>query len=1328
MKKHLLSLAEKIAIGLLSIAAFPLSASATDEITATETSTVSLPAAVSLTDGSFTAWNNAKTYASAWTSSKFSELTLKCSGNNMENASDTIALYSTSSSKDYTLAVSGDYKIKALTIGLKNRYSDESGAVAKVNGESKTLTYEEQTYTFSNLSTTSVTINLAKGTVHSGQSGNWALITKCQVTLEKTTLGKAFDLTVSNGSGVSTSGYASTWKSTTTDPQIVLHAPANNMQAVGDSLGLWSGSSKSSVYTVSAGSKYSIAGYLLTFRNKVAGTTDITITTNGTTYTATDTAQTIFVDGQTAPYMGFTEAGSNNGLVFTKFTIFLTPRIAGSGTDLFVTDYSSAHPYRIPAIAKTKKGTIVAASDYRPCGSDIGFGHVNIVCKTSSDNGSTWSDEIAVLTGNGTSGSDSCGFGDAAIVADSESDTILIMCAAGNTSYPSSTVDKHILVARTYSTDEGKTWAKPEFVTDKIYSIFDNSTNGKIKALFFGSGRICQSKTVKVGTHYRLYAALCARDNGNRVIYSDDFGKTWNALGGIDALPAPSGDEPKCEELPDGTVILSSRMGGGRYFNLFTYTNVEKGEGTWGTVAASNSSNKGAYTGGNSCNGEILILPALRKSDSKEVYVALQSVPTGSSRSNVSIYYKELSELADLEDPATFAANWDGKLEVSTIGSAYSTMIMQGNDSIAFLYEEDTYGYDYTIVYKQLSLEGITGGAYSYKADVNRQTFVTKILTERVNAIKALTGGTALGMLSTADAETVHSAMESVVAVYTATPTAQGYADAVAKISEGVAGHLNTPQEGVQYTFLNKAREGYYLTTNGSTYNGQTTQTTDGTQYFHFVKADEDKWYLYNDAAKTFVANSPATSSAFSQTTTYNNIGVYTLTSDTDGWSQLSCTSPTHSTHKGIHLDASHNVVAWNPATDGSTWKIVPVDADAETTCTKALQSVIDEAKSVACTKLGEYGDNSGSIAAAENKLTATSQTEIEAAIPTLITAIGNFTLNMPKVGSFLRIKAASEWTSTQPYLLCDTTLASGKSIEVAKFGASTSKDPKSIFYYAVKDSKNTLLAYNTGYYATTVTNGTAFLTFNGVSGTPTSISFKEAGNGVKGHYNVVFNDNRIVYTGSTDGSNYTWANAAGSSATGNGYNYELEEVDTLPVTIGTAGYATLFTPVRLAIPENVKAYTGTKQNNYLQLSLLTGYIPANTPVVLEASADTYYFPIDAEETAAESDDDAASGLSGTLGTITAPTGALTLQLPEGSEIGFYTFSGSEILGFKAYLSADQATGASGLTFNYNTTAISNAQLTPANTEQSIYDLQGRRLSKAGKGIYIIDGKKVIRL
>ena len=40
---------------------------------------------------------------------------------------------------------------------------------------------------------------------------------------------------------------------------------------------------------------------------------------------------------------------------------------------------------------------------------------------------------------------------------------------------------------------------------------------------------------------------------GNRVLYSDNLGKTWNVLGNYSnaAQTAPKGDEAKIEELPN---------------------------------------------------------------------------------------------------------------------------------------------------------------------------------------------------------------------------------------------------------------------------------------------------------------------------------------------------------------------------------------------------------------------------------------------------------------------------------------------------------------------------------------------------------------------------------------------------------------------------------------------------------------------------------------------------------------------------------------------------------------------------------------------------------
>ena len=148
----------------------------------------------------------------------------------------------------------------------------------------------------------------------------------------------------------------------------------------------------------------------------------------------------------------------------------------------------------------------------------------------------------------------------------------MVVCVTGNTVYGHGTTKRSNpnRVAVLHSRDGGHTWSQPVDITEQVYSLFDKSNLGPVDAMFFGSGRICQSQLVKVGRYYRLYAALCARPGGNRVVYSDDLGRTWHALGDIHTSPAPTGDEPKVEELPDGSVVLSSRISGGRLFNIST--------------------------------------------------------------------------------------------------------------------------------------------------------------------------------------------------------------------------------------------------------------------------------------------------------------------------------------------------------------------------------------------------------------------------------------------------------------------------------------------------------------------------------------------------------------------------------------------------------------------------------------------------------------------------------------------------------------------------------------------------------------------------------------
>ena len=227
-----------------------------------------------------------------------------------------------------------------------------------------------------------------------------------------------------------------------------------------------------------------------------------------------------------------------------------------------------------------------------------------------------------------------------------------------------------------------------------------------------------QSRIIKLGSHYRIYAALTARPNGNRVIYSDDFGLTWNVLGTLSQLPSPHGDEAKCEELPDGSVVLSSRAYGGRYFNIYRYSDVASASGSWGDAAPSGRRVKGCASIDNACNGGLLIVPAIRNSDGKDVYVALQSVPFGPGRTNVGIYAKELPEDVSAITPEIFAGNWDMKFQITDKWSAYSTMMLRRNGKIAFYYEDSHDGLEkiYDMIYCEMSLETITSDRYSVRS------------------------------------------------------------------------------------------------------------------------------------------------------------------------------------------------------------------------------------------------------------------------------------------------------------------------------------------------------------------------------------------------------------------------------------------------------------------------------------------------------------------------------------------------------------------------------------------------------------------------------------
>ena len=462
-----------------------------------------------------------------------------------------------------------------------------------------------------------------------------------------------------------------------------------------------------------------------------------------------------------------------NYLVITLMA--LAPNVASAVTSassistkkqtLFSSASHMATPYRIPAIATLKNGTILTIADHRPSGYDVGAnsnnGKVDIYARIGSidPNGNyTWTanNDIVNYTGSDkiqiANGDSSYGYGDAAVVVDSESGEVLLLCVGATKGHKygaNNSAEGYDCVRFTGSAD-GKTWTMDN---TKLTSKVKSAVNTSITEFFFASGRLLQSTKIKVGTHYRIYGAILAYQSGDKnfVVYSDDFGKNWTRLGSSTSC-CQGGNEAKLVELDNGDLILSSRTGGGRYYNVFTYSDKTNwASGSWEYTGKPSSSwfsdpeVKAELSDGSSCNGEFILYKGVtRKSDNAKVDILLQSLPTGSNRSKVSVYYQEINS-SSTPTAKTIAKNWTKGIEVDDAESAYSTMTILPNGEIGFLYEDEYFtsnssdnkkdgcapGGTSNIVYVPLTVSEITGGAYTYVAE-NGEPVVPTVATPSI--------------------------------------------------------------------------------------------------------------------------------------------------------------------------------------------------------------------------------------------------------------------------------------------------------------------------------------------------------------------------------------------------------------------------------------------------------------------------------------------------------------------------------------------------------------------------------------------------------------------
>lgn len=186
----------------------------------------------------------------------------------------------------------------------------------------------------------------------------------------------------------------------------------------------------------------------------------------------------------------------------------------------------------------------------------------------------------------------------------------------------------------------------------------------------------------------------------------------------------------------------------------------------------------------------------------------------------------------------------------------------------------------------------------------------------------------------------------------------------------------------------------------------------------------------------------------------------------------------------------------------------------------------------------------------------------------------------------------------------------------------------------------------------------------------------------------------------------------------------KIEVFGYVPVTIGSAGFATLFTPAALDFSgvAGLTAYTAAKEGDVVRLTKVND-VQANTGVVLEGTAGTYSIPAIATSSTAKGE---LTGNATEATAWNAESGYTYYVLAStGSGVEFRPVNKGEIAAGKAFLKvAGNLVHAFNVVFG-DETGISEV-VRDGEKESAIFDLSGRRVAKPAKGLYIVNGKKIL--
>lgn len=331
----------------------------------------------------------------------------------------------------------------------------------------------------------------------------------------------------------------------------------------------------------------------------------------------------------------------------------------------------NAAAYRIPGIATSNKGSLLAVYDIRYNSSVDLQEYVDIGLSRSTDGGQTWDDMRTVMAFGEYGGLPKAqnGVGDPAILVDKKTGTIWVIAAwthgMGNgrawfNSQQGMDLEQTAQLVLSKSDDDGKTWSAPINITSQVK---DPSWHFLLQGP--GNGITMEDGTLVFAIQY----IGADRIPNAGIMYSKDHGKTWK----IHNHARTNTTEAQVAEVAPGVLMLNMRDNRGGSRAVYTTTDLGK---TWKEHESSRTALQEPI-----CMASLIKVKAEDNVLGKDLLL-FSNPNTTTSRNNITIK-------ASLDGGKTWLES-DQLLLDEGYGWGYSCLTMIDKGTVGIIYEGST--------------------------------------------------------------------------------------------------------------------------------------------------------------------------------------------------------------------------------------------------------------------------------------------------------------------------------------------------------------------------------------------------------------------------------------------------------------------------------------------------------------------------------------------------------------------------------------------------------------------------------------------------------------